>query len=376
MAGLARVLPVAALLATAFSAAADAQETHSGPRARKVISIGHYPRVDGIRINFRDRELDLVRGANITVWRPYDDYIGGTVIGAAIGLPITMAEDVRGVGVGVFGVGAGNDMRGLMLGGAGVGAGGSLRGIAVGGVGAGAGGSIRGLAVGGVGAAAGGNVRGMLVGGIGAGAGGDVRGMVIGGIGAGAGGSVRGLQVGGIGVGAGGSVRGLSVGGVGVGSGGSIRGISVGGVGVGAGGTVRGLTVGGVAVGAGGGITGVTVGGLAVGSGGPLRWVTVAGLGVGAPVIEGVAAAAMVGSDRAKGVIIAPALFRTERGGQISGVTLSSVNAVRGFQHGLSIGLVNYAERLRGVQLGGINIVRDNPAPFKVLPVINIGNSR
>ena len=50
-----------------------------------------------------------------------------------------------------------------------------------------------------------------------------------------------------------------------------------------------------------------------------------------------------------------------------------AVNAVRGYQRGLSIGLVNYAESLFGVQLGLVNIVRDNPSPFRVLPIINIG---
>ncbi len=354
---LSRTLPIAALALASVAPSLLAQEGASGPRARKVISIGHYPRVDGIRINFRDRELDRVRGANITIWRPSDDYIGGTVRGAAIGLPMTAAENIHGVAFGIFGVAAEDEMTGINFGGLGVGAGGNLGGISLGLVGAGAGGDVRGAAMGG----------------IGVGAGGSIRGLMLGGIGAGAGGSIRGIAAGGIGAAAGGDVRGVLFGGVGAGAGGDVRGISVGGIGVGAGGTVRGLAIGGVGVGAGGSISGVSLGGIGVGSGGTLRWVSIGGVGVGAPRIEGLAAASMVGAETTHGLIIAPVLFRTERGGQATGVSVSSVNAIRGYQRGLSIGLVNYARRLRGLQLGAINIVRDNPVPFRVLPLLNVG---
>ncbi len=40
--------------------------------------------------------------------------------------------------------------------------------------------------------------------------------------------------------------------------------------------------------------------------------------------------------------------------------------------HGVALGgVVNYAWTIDGLQLGLINIVRDNPAPFRVLPIIN-----
>jgi hypothetical protein len=81
----------------------------------------------------------------------------------------------------------------------------------------------------------------------------------------------------------------------------------------------------------------------------------------------------MVGAETTRGVVFAPALFRTEPGGRLTGASLSSVNAIRGTQHGLTIGLVNYAERLRGVQIGAININKGARGPFKVLPIINVG---
>ncbi|MBX3131839.1 MAG: hypothetical protein KF689_00460 [Gemmatimonadaceae bacterium] len=384
-----RLLRRLALATLAVASLAPELLAQRGAPVRRPISIGHHPRVDGIRINYRDKELELVRGANITVWSPYDGYLSGRVVGAAIGLPITMAGDIHGVGVGVFGVGAeddfrgiglggiglgaGGSLRGLMLGGVGVGAGGSVRGAAVGGLGVGAGGDARGLMVGGLGAAAGGSIRGIAVAGLGAGAGGSVRGLTAAGLGAGAGGDIRGMTVAGLGAGAGGEIRGITVGGLGVGAGGRLRGISVAGLGVGAGGSIRGISVGGLGVGAGDDVTGVTVGGLGVGSGGTLRWVTLGGLGVGAPRIEGVASALLVGAERTHGMVVAPALFRTERGGQMTGASISTVNAVRGMQQGLTIGLVNYTERLRGVQVGAINIVADRPWPWKVLPVVNVG---
>lgn len=361
----------AAMLAVA--AIAPTLSAQRGAPVRRIISIGHHPRVDGLRLNFRDKELELVNGANVTLWTPYDGYLSGRVNGLALGLPLTAAGDIHGLSVGVFGVAAESDMRGAGIGGIGLGAGGTMRGIHVAGIGVGAGGDVRGLAAGGIGIGAGGDIRGIMAGGIGAAAGGSIRGAAVGGIGAGAGGNVRGLMVGGIGAGAGGNVRGAAVGGIGVGAGGSIRGITAGGIGVGAGGSIRGVSAAGIGVGAGGDIDGVTAAGIGVGSGGTLRWFTVAGLGIGAPRIEGFAAAAMVGAERTQGVVIAPALFRTERGGRMTGTSISSINAIRGQQQGLSIGLVNYTRRLRGVQLGAINIVSERQGLGKVLPIINVG---
>lgn len=338
----------AGLIACAFAPSAaqaqdDRREESSTP-VRRVISIGNYPRVDGLRINFRDRDLELVRGINLTMWKPYDDSFEGRVEGVAIGLPMTGARNIIGLSVAAFGIGTSDDLRGVTVAGLGGGAGGTLSGISIGGIGLGAGDGVRGLAVGGIGVGSGGDARGILFGGVGAGVGGSLRGAALGGVGVGAGGNARGLMVGGIGVGVGGDVRGLMVGGIGVGAGGDVRGVSVAGVGVGSGGTIHGLSI--------------------------------AGVGVGAPRLEGGVLAPLVGAETARAIIIAPILFRTGSDGELVGASLSAVNAVRGYQRGLSIGLVNYAESLFGVQLGLVNIVRDNPSPFRVLPIINIGRDR
>ena len=58
----------------------------------------------------------------------------------------------------------------------------------------------------------------------------------------------------------------------------------------------------------------------------------------------------------------------------LEGVGISAFNQVRGRQSGLTIGLINYAWSLSGVQLGLLNIVRDNPPGRKVLPIVNWGS--
>src|SRR5688572_21852853 len=295
------------------------------------LSIGDSRFVRGIRLNFRDRNLDRVEGINATIWYPYDDARGGVVKGIAFGLPVTGAQRISGAGIGIFGVGAEEEFTGLGLGGFGVGAGGDVTGLTIGGFGAGSGGNVRGITLGGFGAGAGGNVTGFQVGGFGVGAGGDVKGITIGGFGAGAGGDVTGLTIGGFGAGAGGDISGITIGGFGAGAGGTIRGLAIGGFGAGAP-YIRGIVLGGIAAG---------------------------------------------GHD-VKGGVLAPFWFKIEseddgRGelGRVSGVTVSAFNQIKGEQFGLSLGLINFAWELNGVQIGLINIAEKNRSGIKVLPLIN-----
>ena len=77
----------------------------------------------------------------------------------------------------------------------------------------------------------------------------------------------------------------------------------------------------------------------------------------------------------ARAIVIAPALFRVERGGSPVGGSLSAVNYVRGSQRGLTIGLVNYARSMRGAQIGVLNIIANQKShPF--LPIVNWGSGR
>jgi hypothetical protein len=340
----ARFLPMVLAAATALSWPRElaAQDTTGGQRTRpahRAISIGNYPRVDGVRLNFRDRQLDRVRGANITVWNPYEPATG-RVTGLALGLPMTGAGSIHGLGVGVIGVSA----TGL------------LKGIAVGGIGAGSGGGVQGLAIGGVGV----------------GSGGDITGVAIGGIGAGGGGKAKGLLLGGVGVGSGGDVEGIAIGGVGVGSGGHVRGLMIGGVGVGAGASFSGIAIAGVGTGSGGDVTGLTISGVGAGAGGTMRGIGIAGVGIGAQRLVGGFVAPLIGAQDAHAYVLAPITFKIAKGGSFRGASLSAVNDVRGSQRGLTIGIVNYARTLSGVQIGVINIISNAPS-HRVLPVVNWG---
>ena len=308
-------------------------------RVRHGIAIGDVPRVRGLRLNFRDRRLERVDGVNVTLWSPYEP-ARGEVRGLALGLPLTGAGSVEGAALGL-GIGASDRVHGIGVGVIGVGAGGGLRGV--------------------------------MLGGIGVGSGGSIRGITLGGAGVGAGGEMRGLQVGGIGVGSGGGLTGISVGGIGAASGGDVRGLTIAGVGVGSGGRITGISLAGLGIGSGGGMTGIQLAGLGLGTGGTLRGLSVAGLAVGAPRIEGVAAAAAVGGQEVRGAVLAPLFFRIENDGTLRGMSASAVNWIQGSQRGLTIGLVNFAQRLDGLQVGLLNIVRENPSGRRVLPIVNWG---
>ena len=273
------------------------------------IAFGDVPRVTGLRLNYRDRNLDWVNGVNVTIWSPYGEGTGtvpGIVRGLALGLPLTGAARIDGIATGLFGASASD----------------------------------------------------------------RIRGVGVGPIGLGAGGRLEGVMIGGLGVGSGGGMTGLGIGGLGIGSGGSMRGAFIGGLGVGGGGSIDGIAIGGLGVGSSGNVTGLAIGGLGVGSGGTLRGIGIGGLGVGAPRVEGIAISALgVGAQNAKGALFA-AWVKIEHG-EMQGLTVGGFNQVRGLHHGLAIGIVNYAEELQGVQIGLINIARNNPRGARVLPIAN-----
>jgi hypothetical protein len=347
------------------------------------ISFGDSRVVNGLRFNFRDDRMRLVRGMNATIWSPYPDSWGGTVRGLALGLPLTGARDVSGVGVGVFGVGAARDFSGIGVALGGVGAGRDVSGIVIAGIGAGAGGNMTGFTFGGVGAGAGGDMKGITIGIIGAGAGRDMRGFTFGGIGAGAGRDMNGITIGGIGAGAGGNMTGFSFAFIGAGAGHDMKGISIGGVGAGAGHDMTGLTMSVIGAGAGHDATGVTIGGIGAGAGGTFRGLVIGGVGAGAPKLRGIALGLSAGGHDVRAGVIAPVYFKVvakrdratwedyEDYGYVKGITLSSWNHIRGEQHGLSIGLLNTAWELNGVQLGVLNYAHNNPKGLRLLPIFN-----
>ena len=300
------------------------------------LSIGNSARVNGIRINLRDTRLEKVNGLNVTFWKPKEP-VTGTVNGLSIGI-LPGAEHLNGLSLGI-----------------GIEGGRTISGIAVGVLGLGAGERISGLAIGG----------------LGLGAGGNIEGIAIGGLGLGSGGSLTGIMLGGLGVGSGNDIKGLAFSGIGVGSGKNMQGIAVGGIGVGAGENLTGFSAALIGVGAGRDLTGWTVAGIGIGAGRTITGVSIAGIGIGARSYHGVAIAATIGSLDFKGLAIAPAYFRIQPEGTFTGLSISAFNHIRGDQHGVTIGIFNFANRLSGLQLGVLNYNKSNPKWLRLLPVFN-----
>ena len=171
--------------------------------------------------------------------------------------------------------------------------------------------------------------------------------------------------------------RGIGVGGFGVMSAGRLEGLMLGGHGVVAWGGIRGISIGGLGVGSAGDITGLSLGLVGVGTGRTVTGVQAAGIGVLAGRIEGITlAGALAGSEFIRGVVVAGGYVRVDGDGDsigmMQGVTVSAVNHIVGTQRGLAIGIVNYASTLNGIQLGVLNYARNNPRPFRLLPIINV----
>jgi hypothetical protein len=79
------------------------------------------PLLDGLRLNFRDRHIERVRGINATIWSPHED-ADGTVRGIALGFPLTGAGRLSGLALGA-GIAVSEEFRGVGLAPLGMGAG-------------------------------------------------------------------------------------------------------------------------------------------------------------------------------------------------------------------------------------------------------------
>jgi hypothetical protein len=93
------------------------------------LSFGNSRRINGVRLNFRDRGRVLVNGVNITIWNPHQPY--GTIVnGLALGLPLTGGRELKGVSLGI-GVAVEESSYGLTLGIIGAGAGETMTGTLI-----------------------------------------------------------------------------------------------------------------------------------------------------------------------------------------------------------------------------------------------------
>jgi hypothetical protein len=58
--------------------------------------------------------------------------------------------------------------------------------------------------------------------------------------------------------------------------------------------------------------------------------------------------------------------------GTFNGFSISAFNQVKGDQKGIMLGAVNYTHTIKGIQIGIINIVKENPKGLRVLPIFNM----
>jgi hypothetical protein len=75
-----------------------------------------------------------------------------------------------------------------------------------------------------------------------------------------------------------------------------------------------------------------------------------------------------MGAERLTGGFLAGGMIRAE---ELTGFAASAYNRFDFDQHGISIGIVNIAHYLNGVQIGLINYAGNQRRGLKLLPIIN-----
>ena len=211
------------------------------------IAFGPAPRVNGLRINFSDDELERVNGLNFTVWNPGGD-VGGEVNGLALGLVGPSAARLHGVQLGLGAVVANERLVGISAAGLAVVSEGERFGVAAAGLAVVSEGSSAGVGAGGLAVVSEGDLRGLYAGGLATVSEGEFGGIGFGTLATVVEGRLRGIGVGGLATVSDGPLEGLGIGGLAVVSSQDLRGIAVAGLGVASGRTLRGIAVAGGAV--------------------------------------------------------------------------------------------------------------------------------
>ncbi len=329
------------------------------------IGVGNHAVYTGLRFNSVDRNTELIRGINITMWPPrsFAEHTG-SFYGLGLGLPVAMGPENRyGISLGLLATGAVERMAGIQVGGLATGAN-----------------EAYGVNIGGLAVAGGETLAGLNIGGLATGAGSKLYGVTVGGLAVGAGEDMAGINFGGFVAVAGHNVSGISIAGLIMAAGRQANGLNVGGLAVGAGTSLWGINMAGLVVGAAEDAYGLNLGGLALGAGRQLAGVNIAGLGVAAPQINGLTVGGAVGAIHINGVVVAP-LFVWVTSHELADITrdcpaftglaISPVTFIDGQMTGVAIGLFNYAKKLRGVQIGLLNYNGSNRPGLRWLPLFN-----
>ena len=103
-----------------------------------------------------------------------------------------------------------------------------------------------------------------------------------------------------------------------------------------------------------------------------MRGLGIGGLGAGGGTVEGILISGVAaGGGDVTGLALAPAYFTVGPEGVFKGFSVSAFNRIRGEQHGLTIGLLNFAQHLNGVQIGLLNFAGNNRKGLRWLPFVN-----
>ena len=310
------------------------------------IGFGNSEYHNGIRFNYRDCGVKEVNGINFTLWEGYQNTLHDfSMNGISIGT-FPVAGSMNGITLGLAGAISMRDMTGVNIGGlALLSHKGTITGI-----------NVSSLAI----VSVGGGITGFNFGGLAlVSPGGDITGINFGGLAVvSPGGSIIGVNI---------STLAL------VSPKGSITGINFSGLAIVApGGDITGLNISGLAlVSPGGDITGINFSGLALVS--PDGDITGINTTLGEIHCRGNltginVAGYKIKADRITGLTVAPIWIDTE---SLTGLTLTGYCRVNGTQTGVSIALVNDADYLNGLQIGLLNIARQNSG-LSILPFINL----
>lgn len=379
------VLGVLALAGAAPAAAQDmAGETPSDTVAwarpgraldlgvRRVgVSLGNSPRWTGLRVNWSDAGVEGVNGVNLTLWRPKENP-AAVYNGLSLGLVAPVGKTIRGATLGGIAVVADGDVLGAQLAGIALVSGGSAYGINAAGLGVVSSGSMYGLNAAGLGLSGGLDLVGVNFATLGVVAQHDIRGITVAGLGAVAQHDIMGITATTLGVTAQHDIRGITIAGLGIVAQRDIVGLNATGLGLVAEGSVRWVNLAGLGVVGQSKISGLSVAGLGVVSGGG----SIEGVALSPGVVESAdgVRGIILGGYRVKGQRVAglslnPVMLKAR---EFSGVAVGAHNEVMGRQRGLTIGLYNYARQLQGVQIGVLNYAGNNPRWLRLLPLINV----
>lgn len=302
------------------------------------ICFGNSARYSGLRFNWSDSDIEEINGLNFTFWVPGDP-LSGTINGIDFGLGVTGAREINGLAFGLGGVFGDQALNGV-----------SIAGLAI----------IAGL-----------DASGVTISGFGVVASGSLTGFNFGGVGCIAGGDMTGISVGPLGLMASGSLTGVNLGGLGLMTKQSMLGVNFAGLGLIAGERLDCINIAGLAAVGPGGISGVTVAGGAVVSQGEIAGVNIT---LGAIQTElGVSGVNVAGfrtkADHVMGIDLNLVTTEVRRA---NGIVSGLYNHIYEGQEGISIGLLNHASVLHGLQIGLVNIADNNPEGLRVLPFVNV----